>query len=264
MRKHLRASELRAVKVASLTHPPVLSRGLRRGQWPFRGRGFSAVFLLKLKKRLPQPKPGGNCVHFCSARFSASGPSHSIRERHGDEIDHATDIVQTLSYETFPTAGHVAYSRWKSPSTRACPPTPAALACWPETRCVPPPTRRALVAFTLVHRKGYFQQHLDAKGVQTEDVQPWNPSDFCTEEPARVTVSVEDRIVTLRAWRYDLVGRYGHIVPSTCSTPILKAIQDGIAASPIISTAATPTIACSRRLCWAWAACAWRTRSATK
>jgi starch phosphorylase len=70
-----------------------------------------------------------------------------------------------------------------------------------------------LVAFTLAHRKGYFQQHLDLKGVQSEDVQPWNPADFCTEEPARITVSVEDRVVTVRAWRYDMVGRYGHIVP---------------------------------------------------
>jgi starch phosphorylase len=70
-----------------------------------------------------------------------------------------------------------------------------------------------LVAFTLLHRKGYFEQHLDGKGVQTEEVQPWNPADFCTEEAARVTVSVESRTVTVRAWRYDLVGRYGHVVP---------------------------------------------------
>jgi len=70
-----------------------------------------------------------------------------------------------------------------------------------------------LVAFTLLHRKGYFQQHLDGKGTQSEDIQPWNPSDFCTEEAARVTVSIEDRIVTVRAWRYDLEGRYGHVVP---------------------------------------------------
>jgi starch phosphorylase len=70
-----------------------------------------------------------------------------------------------------------------------------------------------LVAFSLVHRKGYFQQHLDASGMQREDIQPWNPADFCTEEKARVTVSVEDRIVTIRCWRYDLVGRYGHVVP---------------------------------------------------
>ena len=70
-----------------------------------------------------------------------------------------------------------------------------------------------LVAFSLVHRKGYFQQHLDPTGLQTEDIQPWNPADFCTEEKARVTVSVEERIVTVRCWRYDLVGRYGHVVP---------------------------------------------------
>jgi glycogen phosphorylase len=70
-----------------------------------------------------------------------------------------------------------------------------------------------LVAFTLLHRKGYFKQHLDAAGSQTEEVQGWNPADFCTEEAARATVVVEDRTVTIRAWRYDLVGRSGHIVP---------------------------------------------------
>jgi glycogen phosphorylase len=70
-----------------------------------------------------------------------------------------------------------------------------------------------LIAFTLLHRKGYFQQHLDRDGNQTEEVQSWNPAAFCTEEPAQVTVSVEDRIVTLRSWRYDLKGCTGHIVP---------------------------------------------------
>jgi starch phosphorylase len=70
-----------------------------------------------------------------------------------------------------------------------------------------------LVAFTLLHRKGYFRQHLDQAGGQTEEVQTWNPADFCTEEPARATVAIEDRTVTLRAWRYDLAGRSGHVVP---------------------------------------------------
>jgi starch phosphorylase len=70
-----------------------------------------------------------------------------------------------------------------------------------------------LIAFSLLHRKGYFQQHLDRTGMQTEEIQPWNPEAFCTEEPARVTVSVEDRVVTVRAWRYDLQGRSGHVVP---------------------------------------------------
>src|ERR1700761_2222511 len=70
-----------------------------------------------------------------------------------------------------------------------------------------------VVAFTLAHRKGYFQQRLNGTGEQTEEIQPWNPSDFCKEQDARVTVSVEDRVVSIRAWRYDLVGRAGHVVP---------------------------------------------------
>ncbi len=70
-----------------------------------------------------------------------------------------------------------------------------------------------LVAFSLVYHKGYFKQTLDQNGKQSEEVQQWIPADFCIEEKARVAVSVEDRIVTMRCWRYDLVGRYGHVVP---------------------------------------------------
>jgi starch phosphorylase len=70
-----------------------------------------------------------------------------------------------------------------------------------------------LVAFTLLHRKGYFRQILDADGKQTEDTQPWSITDFCTEEAPRITVTVEDRTVSVRAWRYDMVGRAGHIIP---------------------------------------------------
>ena len=32
-----------------------------------------------------------------------------------------------------------------------------------------------LAAFTLLHRKGYFRQHLDASGGQTEEVQTVEP-----------------------------------------------------------------------------------------
>lgn len=70
-----------------------------------------------------------------------------------------------------------------------------------------------LVAFTLLHRKGYFRQILDENGKQTEDAQPWKAEDFCTEEAPRITVTVEGRQVSVRAWRYDLVGRSGHLLP---------------------------------------------------
>ncbi len=70
-----------------------------------------------------------------------------------------------------------------------------------------------MAAFTLLHRKGYFHQHLDGAGAQSEDVQLWNPAEFCSEEPARVTVAIEGRTVTVRAWRYDMTGAFEHVVP---------------------------------------------------
>ena len=35
-----------------------------------------------------------------------------------------------------------------------------------------------LVAFTLLHRKGYFQQHLDKSGTQTEERSTLEPGGF--------------------------------------------------------------------------------------
>ncbi|MDR3774483.1 MAG: alpha-glucan family phosphorylase [Terracidiphilus sp.] len=119
-----------------------------------------------------------------------------------------------FSYESFPTAGVVAYFSMEAAIDPAMPTYSGGLGVLAgDTLRSAADLGVPLVAFTLTHRKGYFQQHLDRRGVQSEDVQPWNPADFCTEEAARITVSVEDRTVTVRAWRYDLVGRYGHVVP---------------------------------------------------
>ncbi|HEY1160658.1 MAG TPA: alpha-glucan family phosphorylase [Terracidiphilus sp.] len=125
-----------------------------------------------------------------------------------------TSSSKPFSYETLPTQGLVAYFSMEIAINPGMPTYSGGLGILAgDTMRSAADLGVPLVAFTLVHRKGYFEQHLDSKGVQSESVQPWNPSDFCTEEPARVTVSVEDRIVSVRAWRYDLVGRYGHVVP---------------------------------------------------
>ncbi len=125
-----------------------------------------------------------------------------------------TTSSKPFSYETLPSAGVVAYFSMEIAINPAMPTYSGGLGVLAgDTMRSAADVGVPLVAFTLLHRKGYFQQHLDSKGVQSEDVQPWNPSDFCVEEPARVTVSVEDRIVTVRAWRYELVGRYGHVLP---------------------------------------------------
>src|SRR6202158_6335485 len=110
-----------------------------------------------------------------------------------------------FAYEAFPSSGLVAYFSMEIAINPRMPTYSGGLGVLAgDTLRSAADLGVPLVAFTLAHRKGYFQQHLDSKGVQSEEVQSWNPSDYCTEEPARITVSVEDRTVTVRAWRYDL------------------------------------------------------------
>src|SRR5215469_14252925 len=119
-----------------------------------------------------------------------------------------------FTYEALPNSGLVAYFSMEIAINPAMPTYSGGLGILAgDTLRSAADLGIPLVAFTLLHRKGYFQQRLDKSGTQTEQVQSWNPADFCTEEPARITVSIEDRTVTARGWRYDLEGRSGHIVP---------------------------------------------------
>ncbi len=70
-----------------------------------------------------------------------------------------------------------------------------------------------LVAVTLLHRKGYFYQRLDAAGRQTEESVEWVIDDFLQELPARATVMVSGRTVQVRAWEYEVKGISGFVVP---------------------------------------------------
>ena len=70
-----------------------------------------------------------------------------------------------------------------------------------------------MAAVTLLHRKGYFRQHLDANGNQTESPVAWHPEERLELMSARVTVNIEGRDVLVRAWRYPVVGVGGHTVP---------------------------------------------------
>lgn len=70
-----------------------------------------------------------------------------------------------------------------------------------------------MVAISLAHRRGYFRQRLDSRGWQTEDPVSWSVESFCEELEPRVQVSIEDRQVQLRAWRYAVKASNGHEVP---------------------------------------------------
>lgn len=69
-----------------------------------------------------------------------------------------------------------------------------------------------MVAMTLLHRKGYFYQRLDAEGWQTEEPVAWVPEDFLMEWPTRAAVQIEGRPVTLRVWLYEVTGASGFTV----------------------------------------------------
>jgi glycogen phosphorylase len=71
----------------------------------------------------------------------------------------------------------------------------------------------AMVGVSLVHRNGYFRQHLDAHGEQTASPAPWSPESRLEALPARVAVPLEGRLVSIRAWRYRIKGLTGREVP---------------------------------------------------
>jgi starch phosphorylase len=70
-----------------------------------------------------------------------------------------------------------------------------------------------MVGVTLLHRKGYLRQRLDASGWQHEEPCEWKVEEFLTEMPPRVTVQIEGRTVHLRAWKYEVKGIGDFIVP---------------------------------------------------
>jgi starch phosphorylase len=70
-----------------------------------------------------------------------------------------------------------------------------------------------MVAVSLVHRRGYFRQHLDAIGQQTESDVPWSPQNALPSARKVVTITMQARDISICAWRFDVMGVAGHIIP---------------------------------------------------
>jgi starch phosphorylase len=73
--------------------------------------------------------------------------------------------------------------------------------------------RLPMVAVSLLYRKGYFRQRLAEDGTQTEEAVEWQVEKFLQEETPRVIVTLENRRVQLRAWRYTVKGVQDYDVP---------------------------------------------------
>jgi len=70
-----------------------------------------------------------------------------------------------------------------------------------------------MVGVTLLYRMGYFRQKLDESGRQFEAPDPWQPEELLTPLPSTVSITLEGRQVRVGAWRSEVVGLNGHIVP---------------------------------------------------
>jgi glycogen phosphorylase len=69
-----------------------------------------------------------------------------------------------------------------------------------------------IVAVSLIHRKGYFDQRLDSHGNQLESPSDWSPENHLERLPTRVSVAIEGRDVYVGAWQYHFSGVSGHSV----------------------------------------------------
>ncbi|QHN02427.1 alpha-glucan family phosphorylase [Granulicella sp. WH15] len=74
-------------------------------------------------------------------------------------------------------------------------------------------TGAPMLAVSLVHRRGYFKQHLDANGQQTEEDVSWTPETMLPSAEQVVTITMQGRTVKVQAWRFDVVGVAGHVIP---------------------------------------------------
>jgi glycogen phosphorylase len=74
-------------------------------------------------------------------------------------------------------------------------------------------TAAPMVAVSLVHRRGYFRQHLDAVGQQTESDVPWSPETLLPSAQKVVSIAMQGRRLSICAWRFDVVGAAGHVIP---------------------------------------------------
>ena len=70
-----------------------------------------------------------------------------------------------------------------------------------------------MVAVTLLYRKGHFRQEIGDDGWQREEAGDWPVEEHLEEMDARTSVEVEGRQVHLRAWKRDVTGIDGFVVP---------------------------------------------------
>jgi starch phosphorylase len=70
-----------------------------------------------------------------------------------------------------------------------------------------------MVAVSLVHKKGYFKQQVDSSGTQFEETLSWDIGRHLELVSGSVAVQLDAHTVHINAWKYEVKGITGHVVP---------------------------------------------------
>src|SRR5574337_522791 len=70
-----------------------------------------------------------------------------------------------------------------------------------------------MVAVSLLYRKGYCYQKLDSNGWQIEEPSEWVIEDFLQELPERIKIDIDNRIVHVRAWKFEIKSPANFSIP---------------------------------------------------
>ena len=70
-----------------------------------------------------------------------------------------------------------------------------------------------LVGVTLCYNAGYFYQMIDPSGNQVEKEIRWEFASELEKSPAVITLNVRGQTIHVGAWKYDVIGETGHVVP---------------------------------------------------
>lgn len=69
------------------------------------------------------------------------------------------------------------------------------------------------VAISLLPRKGYFYQSIDATGWQTEQPVVWPVEDYLIDTGIVIELEIEQRLIKVRSWLFEVEGSKGNRVP---------------------------------------------------
>ncbi|MFX1277170.1 MAG: alpha-glucan family phosphorylase, partial [Promethearchaeota archaeon] len=69
-----------------------------------------------------------------------------------------------------------------------------------------------MIAVTLVYDAGYFYQQLGPNGEQIEKEMEWDFSDDFERLDQQVILELQDKSISVEAWKYEIIGRNGHKV----------------------------------------------------